>query len=145
MMINDEIKSRQILLSILEDLNGQVHPHHSICWAIENSKSYSREITSDFYRVLLLPIFYKWEGFSGSVYYPVRHPFHTNSGYAFMITIKKYGGHGLWEGEYGENRRALLNFCIAELNKEIRELASPKHYLKIKLLKYKQWFFNLFK
>ena len=58
----------------------------------------------------LAELFEKWPEFTGDSLFPVPHPQYTPHD-AYMKT------HDLWIGEYGEARKRLLDFCIAELEK----------------------------
>jgi hypothetical protein len=55
-------------------------------------------------------IFALWSEFSGNIDYPVPHPTLDPVDAFCEIT-------NLWIGEYGEARKRLLDFCIAELEK----------------------------
>jgi hypothetical protein len=145
-MFSDKITRMQTALSILEDLNSQVNPDCSICTSINKSKDLDFDSAREIIKKVMHPIFKKWDGFSGNVYYPVMHPNISDPGKAFTRSIISYGSvHGLWIGEYGENRRVLLNFCIAELKKEINNHTDSRNHHKNRLSKYINLFFKLFK
>lgn len=59
------------------------------------------------YRSLFLEIASKWPKYSGVMAFPVPYKFGDLNlpGYAFQTQFK-------WEGQYGEDRRELLDFAI---------------------------------
>lgn len=62
----------------------------------------------------LTSLFMSWPKFSGTSSYPVPCPDCESASYAYNATVM------LWEGEYGDLRRELLDHCIDELEKELR-------------------------
>ena len=66
---------------------------------------------------MLKPYFSRWPDFSGSCTYPVPHPIlMPKEGYEFSVI-----NHNMFDmtTEYGKSRCNLLDFIIAELEKEI--------------------------
>lgn len=61
----------------------------------------------------------EWEKFSGSSIFPVASP---NSLYSAMDYYMKSRQLNVWEGEYGEDRKELLQWCIDRITKQLKEI-----------------------
>lgn len=61
---------------------------------------------------LLGALIWEWPEHSSKPGYPVKPPRDTA-----YTPFTAYGALRLWEGEYGDNRKRLLNFLISELSK----------------------------
>lgn len=55
----------------------------------------------------------RWPKFSGDIEYPVPHPGYTHGYEAYVLVLSK------WDGEYGANRRELLDWLIDTLEEEL--------------------------
>lgn len=82
---------------------GPTGRHTGICGNIDT--------VSGGYIKQLHVLFKSWPKFSGDVVYPVPGVDRMTPGEAFVYI------HDVWEGEYGDLRRELLDHCIAELDK----------------------------
>lgn len=73
----------------------------------------------------LTSLFMSWPKFSGVSAYPVPHPAPYPVPYPvpypdYESAVQAYNATTmLWEGEYGDLRRELLDHCINELEKEL--------------------------
>lgn len=95
------------MLEILKEIqaNPHPHPHLGICGQL------ARETQID-QSTALWPRFRRWPLFSGSAAFPVPHP--TMTPYEAFLDATDMGA--MWaDNEYGNNRRALLQYLIDEL------------------------------
>lgn len=60
---------------------------------------------------VMYELFSRWPKFTGTLEFPVPHP--------HLTPAAAYAEPKIWEGTYGDNRKELLNFMIAELEKDI--------------------------
>lgn len=67
---------------------------------------------------VLYPLFRKWPNFSGCIEFPIPHPLHPKNKDKARDAYCTGGGNK-WDGsDYGKLRWELLEFMIAELEKE---------------------------
>lgn len=93
-------------------LNGAVYETSGICW--NTHQVFEQEDTClRFDEEKLKQVFVKWPKFSGDIEYPV--PSSTDG----CTPREQYDfTDNVWEGDYGDLRKELLQFCIDELSKE---------------------------
>lgn len=63
---------------------------------------------------ILDDIFEKWDHFSGRHGFPVPHPDAKRTPWEAYSRLPK------WRGKYGKLRRELLDFCIQELERDLK-------------------------
>ena len=109
----------EVLLDVLRiiEAHGPSDIHEGICANIMIEmdsadprwiKGDNRYMVSDF-----LDVAREWEGFSGFHHYPVPSPDEH-----LCPSLHYDATELMWEGKYGENRKALLKFAIAFLKKQ---------------------------
>lgn len=101
-----------ILLTALLQIQQEVLvPGEGICYNVEMA-TFNTEGADDLaMNQRMATIWHTWPEFSGNSRYPV--PYKDCDP---MTTF--HGFDGQWEGEYGDTRKRLLSFLIAELQKE---------------------------
>ncbi|QJT71825.1 hypothetical protein TH1_143 [Shewanella phage Thanatos-1] len=82
--------------NIMKDYTGKEHFLGSITFELKR---------------LFSEVFVKWEKYSGDLNFPVPDPNECKGPYKAFFT------YPLWEGEYGDLRKELLDFAIGELEK----------------------------
>lgn len=118
-------ENEKTLLLLLKELRSDVESgcqekSEGICGNIY-SKVYNNEnVNYGKLSVILIHYFEKWPEFSGNVSYPVPDPNSSteNREYEANLIFDKSSDDELWEGEYGKLRLELLDFIIAEMEKE---------------------------
>ncbi|MNH18126.1 hypothetical protein D3C81_1758090 [compost metagenome] len=103
---------KAILLAALLKVQEEVLvPGEGICYNVEIA-TFNTEGADDLaMNQMMSEIWVKWPEYSGYRTYPV-----PNGIIDPMVTF--HGVDNLWEEEYGESRKRLLSFLIAELQKD---------------------------
>lgn len=79
----------------------------------------------------LVELFMRWPEYSGNADYPVPHKSGANAGYWDLPCQQGLEARRdyMWgESAYGQARRRLLDFCIAELQRELAPPITSKSY-----------------
>lgn len=105
---------KQILLDAL--LHIQVHGPYDrdlgICYNVERATMNVPGTDDLAISNMMFDLWKKWPNFSGTLSYPVPHPQYSLPEMAYIEEDH------CWEGEYGDSRKELLSFLIAELQKD---------------------------
>lgn len=98
----------------------QTNPESGICYILQEiiSNSEFPEYSLTMGGFLIEHCFYSWEHFSGHTAYPVPHPTQLPKDAFKQAAVHET----MWEGEYGELRKNLLNHCIKCCEDKIQEL-----------------------
>lgn len=119
--LKKERSGDEVLLEVLQiiDEYGPSDVYEGICANIVNEmdsadplwrEGDNRDLVGEFLDVTL-----GWEGFSGFYHYPVPSPDEHLRPFSYYDSAVL-----MWEGEYGESRRALLKFAIEFLKKQLK-------------------------
>lgn len=97
-------------LKIIRD-NGPNHQRFGICSNVDAALISIGTQCTPSTDAVMYELFEKWPKFTGTPEFPVPHP--------HLTPAAAYAEPDIWEGTYGDNRKELLNFMIAELEKDI--------------------------
>lgn len=112
------------LLQALKEV--QESPYHTsaicinVCAKLRKLPQYQRNISQEREELvdMLACLFKKWSKYSGVPSYPVPSVTLGLTAYG-QFSIVAIDRGSFWEGEYGELRKELLQFCIDTLTKEL--------------------------
>lgn len=110
---------KQDLLQALKEVQKSPHLTSAICTNVRRrlSAQYQRNISQEL-EDTLESLFVKWPKYSGIPSYPIPSVTLGLTALAQFDTVA-LDRSSFWEGEYGELRKELLQFCIDTLTKEL--------------------------
>lgn len=111
--------AKQDLLQALKEVQKSPHLTSAICTNVRRrlSAQYQRNISQEL-EDTLKSLFVKWPKYSGIPSYPIPSVTLGLTALAQFDTVA-LDRSSFWEGEYGELRKELLQFCIDTLTKEL--------------------------
>lgn len=102
-------KHMLLALKALRD-EGPSHLGFGICSNVDSLLTRMGATVTPATDEVMYGLFEKWPKFTGCPEFPVPHP--------HLTPAAAYAEPQIWEGVYGDTRKELLNFMIAELEKD---------------------------
>lgn len=100
-----------LLTALLQIQKEVIAPNEGICYNVEMATLNTEGADDLEMTTIMSEIFPKWPEFSGDVRYPVPYGNHDP-----MTIFHGFNHH--WEDTYGDSRKRLLSFLIAELQEK---------------------------
>lgn len=109
---------KQILLAALLKIQeeGPSEPVEGICYNVEMATFHTEGADDVMMFDIMSNLFRQWPEYSGNDLFPV--PYTEDGERCADPDSAFYAIDNLWEGEYGDSRKRLLAFLIAELQKD---------------------------